>query len=489
MDTTLSYLFDHSNDFLCVFDRKGTIVHSNTSIREAFGVTEPNINGKMVGEYLHPADLKRSDELLNALGSGKEIKGYENRIRARNGRYYNIKWSFSFNKEDGFIYAIGANSVSNLKNTDELNITDNIQLTIQSFNEGFFIIDRKWQITSFNPSFQAITGLTTRQLKNINLKELRNLGVTSEVMAEFKTAFKTNASSQVVYFNKCFNRWLRLNIYPHKNELTVLIRDITSIKIQELTLALEKRVLELNASPLSTFPQTVNELLMGIEQIHPDMICSVLEINEAQEKMYFLSGPSLPVEFCESVNGASVGHNCGSCGTSAYHRAQVIVSDIETDPIWADYKEGVLSFGLKACWSTPIMSSSNSSHVLATFAVYYTNQREPKPEELKMIERTVNILRVLIENQRNHDHMKDQNKRLHEIATVSSHDVRRPVASILGLISLFDRDNLENPLNKEIINHLDDVTRELDEVIHNIVEKTIHLKSEGLWLAEVSGKS
>jgi len=486
MDATLSYLFDHSNDFLCVFDRQGTIVHSNISIREAFGVTEPNINGKMVGEYLHPADLKRSDELLKALGSGKEITGYENRIRARNGRYYNIKWSFSFNKEDGFIYAIGANSVSNLEKAGELNITDNIQLTIQSFNEGFFIINRKWQITSFNPSFQAITGLTTRQLKNINLKELRSLGVTSEVMAEFKIAFKSNASSQVVYFNKYFNRWLRLNIYPHNNELTVLIRDITSIKIQELTLALEKHVLELNASSSYTFSQTVNELLTGIEQIHPHMICSVLEIDEAQEKMYFLSGPSLPVEFCNAVNGASVGPNCGSCGTSAYHRTQVIVSDIETDPIWADYKEGILAFGLKACWSTPIISS-NSSKVLATFAVYYTSQRAPQPEELKMIDRTVNILRVLIENQRNQDHMKDQNKRLHEIATISSHDVRRPVATILGLISLFDRENLDKPLNKEIINHLDDVTRELDDVIHAIVQKTIHLKSEGLWLAEVCG--
>ncbi|MDB5087442.1 MAG: hypothetical protein JWR09_1436, partial [Mucilaginibacter sp.] len=95
------------------------------------------------------------------------------------------------------------------------------------------------------------------------------------------------------------------------------------------------------------------------------------------------------------------------------------------------------------------------------------------------IERTANILRILIENKKTNDHVKDQNKRLQEIASISSHEIRRPVATILGLVNLFDLNTPDNPMNKEIINHIDITAKELDAVIHTIVEKTIYLKGEG----------
>lgn len=65
-----------------------------------------------------------------------------------------------------------------------------------------------------------------------------------------------------------------------------------------------------------------------------------------------------------------------------------------------------------------------------------------------------------------------QNQRLREIAQVSSHETRKPLASILGLVNLFDKENMNNPLNKEIVQYLEITANELDTVIHNIVKKT-----------------
>jgi PAS domain S-box-containing protein len=373
------------------------------------------------------------------------------------------------------IYATGSNLSNKLNGSGQTNTTDNIQHIIQSFNEGFFIIDSNWRVTAFNPAFQAITGLTIPQLENINFRQLNTLGIPDEVMPEFETAFNSSVSSEIQYFNGYFKRWLRVNIYPYKDEVTVFLRDITHIKTQQLTLALEKNVLELNASSLNSLGQTINELLKGIEEIYPDMICSVLELDEAQEKLYHLSAPRLPAEYCNAVNGLTIGPKAGSCGTAAFHRSQVIVSNIEKDPLWNDYRQLILPHGLKACWSTPIISS-HSAQVLATFAVYYADMREPKAEELQMIERTSNILRVLIENKRNQEYLKDHTDRLQEIASISSHELRRPVATILGLVSLFDQKNPDNPLNNEIVSHLHITAQELDSVIHAIVEKTIYLK-------------
>jgi len=66
----------------------------------------------------------------------------------------------------------------------------------------------------------------------------------------------------------------------------------------------------------------------------------------------------------------------------------------------------------------------------------------------------------------------DQNERLRHIASLTSHELRRPVASMLGLIAIMDRANFFNPDNKEIIEHLLTVGNEIDQVIRLIVDKT-----------------
>src|SRR6185503_4976103 len=477
MDTLLSFLFDKSSDFFCVLDKNGFIRHTNAAFRKMLGYSEEELANIKINALSHPADVRRRQDLVNTLLRKKEIKGYEARIKGIDGRFYNINWSLYFNAADGLIYASGTNLTNKLNGTDQPHLADNIQHIMQSFNEGFFIVDNKWHITAFNPAFLAITGLNNKQLKNISLKKIHSLGMPPDVIAAFELAFKSSLPSQVQYFNKYLKRWLRINIYPYKNEIMVFIRDINSVKVQQLILALEKKVLELNASVSYTLPQTVNELLKGIEEIFPDMICSVLEVDKAQEKVYHLAGPRLPAKYCDLINGSAIGPKAGSCGTSVYHSSQVIVSDIDTDPLWEEYREFARPFGLKACWSTPVISS-HGAHVLATFAIYYTTPREPKSEELQLIERTSNILRILIENQRNQDSVKEQNKMLQDIAAISSHEIRRPVATILGLVNLFDRKNLDNPMNKEIMDHLNITAQELDGVIHTIVEKTVHLRDE-----------
>lgn len=477
MDALLLFLFDKATDFFCVLDKNGLIRHTNAAFRKTLGYSEEELVNTRINTLSHPADVRRRQELIGGLLKKKEIKGYEARIKAIDGRFYNIKWSLYYNQADELIYASGVNLTSKLNGAEQVNIAGDVQHILQSFSEGFFIIDANWRITAYNPAFLAVTGLNNRQLKNAKLQKVGSLGMPPEVITEFENTFKSGHPAQLQYFNSVFKRWLRVNIYPFKNDLMVFIRDINSQKIQQLILALEKNVLELNATGSYSLPQIVNELLKGIEEIFPEMICSVLEVDDAQEKVYHLAAPGLAEPFCKLINGSSIGPKAGSCGTAVYHRSQVIVRDIETDPLWDDYRALARPFGLKACWSTPVISS-HGTKVLATFAIYYITAREPKQEELQMIDRTANILRVLIENKKNQDSINAHNKTLQEIASISSHDIRRPVATILGLVNLFDRKELNNVMNREIIDHLDITAQELDAVIHTIVEKTMHLKDD-----------
>lgn len=68
----------------------------------------------------------------------------------------------------------------------------------------------------------------------------------------------------------------------------------------------------------------------------------------------------------------------------------------------------------------------------------------------------------------------EQNQRLREIAQINSHVIRKPVATILGLMEIFDKTSVSGKQNLEIIQHLATTTQELDDVIKSINDKTIY---------------
>jgi light-regulated signal transduction histidine kinase (bacteriophytochrome) len=65
-----------------------------------------------------------------------------------------------------------------------------------------------------------------------------------------------------------------------------------------------------------------------------------------------------------------------------------------------------------------------------------------------------------------------QNAKLLEVTLVQSHDLRRPIAKILGLIYLFSSDQPDCEFNRTLIESLQMSVEELDRIIHRIVDLT-----------------
>ena len=140
------------------------------------------------------------------------------------------------------------------------------------------------------------------------------------------------------------------------------------------------RAFDLRDAP--ALEDVLDRLIRVIEHQIPSMRGSVLLLDPDGVTLRHGAAPHLPEEYCRAIDGAKIGPAAGSCGTAAWRGEQVIVTDIATDPLWAQYKELALPHGLRACWSTPIIDAKQT--VLGTFAMYYTEQREPTIDELAM---------------------------------------------------------------------------------------------------------
>jgi len=112
-------------------------------------------------------------------------------------------------------------------------------------------------------------------------------------------------------------------------------RDVTAqVKAERLKEA-EARVLEMVASG-TELGMVLTTLVLAIEEQVPDTLGSILLLDS--DKVRHGAAPSLPAAYNAGIDGRTMGPAAGSCGTAAYRRQQVFVTDIETDPLWADYR-------------------------------------------------------------------------------------------------------------------------------------------------------
>jgi diguanylate cyclase (GGDEF)-like protein len=169
-------------------------------------------------------------------------------------------------------------------------------------------------------------------------------------------------------------------------------------------LQLQNVILEMVAKgePLK---QTSDRLCVEIERRLPDVVCSILWI-DGQGFLHPLSGPSLPKGYSACIDGVAIGPAVGSCGSAAYLRAPVAVTDIETDPRWEEFNELALDAGLRACWSSPIFDSRG--RVVGTFAFYYREKRGPTEAERKVVDTCVHLCAIALER---HERVLERERR------------------------------------------------------------------------------
>jgi len=190
-----------------------------------------------------------------------------------------------------------------------------------------------------------------------------------------------------------------------------MIIDITERKRLEMIQKLESSMVEAVASSLD-LQQIMEQIVLGIEEILPNTIASILLIDEEGKRLLHGSAPNLPVSYNDAIHGEPIGPLAGSCGTAAFLKRPVIVCDIENDPLWENYRNFALAYDLRACWSHPIFDEK--LNVIATFAIYHNTVKTPEPEQLDTIERISKIISIAIAKHRNEERIRRSESRFRQ---------------------------------------------------------------------------
>jgi signal transduction histidine kinase/PAS domain-containing protein len=195
-------------------------------------------------------------------------------------------------------------------------------------------------------------------------------------------------------------KYVRVVGHPSTNyesgdfEFVGAVTDITESKLAEALRDGENRILEMIArdAPLQ---ETLENLVRVVEAQFAGLLCSVLLLDEDGQHMRHGAAPSLPRPYTKAIDGLSIGPKTGSCGTAMYRREPVVVTDILQDPLWEAYRHMAEPYGLRACWSTPILAHSGKA--LGSFAMYYREAGSPGPAESRALEMATHLAGIAIE--------------------------------------------------------------------------------------------
>ncbi|MEK6644728.1 MAG: PAS domain S-box protein [Planctomycetota bacterium] len=173
-----------------------------------------------------------------------------------------------------------------------------------------------------------------------------------------------------------------------------VVKDISEQVRTESEKAEFHRILEGVATgrPLSEILETAVQVQ---EHQMVGAICSILLRNDETNTLHTGAAPNLPEAYCEAINGLKIAAGAGCCGTAAAENRVVIVEDIDVDPLWNAFRPLAQKHGLRACWSQPIVSTTNE--VLGTFATYYKVPRRPTSHDLHFMEEIGHIVGIAIE--------------------------------------------------------------------------------------------
>src|SRR6516162_10018842 len=124
-------------------------------------------------------------------------------------------------------------------------------------------------------------------------------------------------------------------------------------------------------SPLS---EVLTYIARLVEAQAEGMSCTIWLPDEDGRELHCAAAPSVP-GFSAEVGTMAVGPKGGSCGTAVYRKESVYVTDILTDPIWENYRDRMLPFGIRSVWSRPLFTSEGKP--LGTFSINYRESRSP----------------------------------------------------------------------------------------------------------------
>ena len=399
------------------WDIHGNIIDANEAFCQITGYAQQDfLSGKIKCADLTAPEFRTLDlQALEELKKTGSVMPHEKEFMRPDGTRVSAMVGgvfFTDSQEQGIAFVMDLNQRRRMGPLPEHE--ERYRMATEAAIDAILILDENGEITYANPSVEYIFGYSPAEIVGRDITLLMPEFLRDEGVATLKhrlsggQAYATWDRIEASALHKN-GREMLLEIslgkfqYSNRNLFAGILRDITERKKMQLMCTGQNQLLEMIALGVPV-EEVLEKLIRLIESQTPGMLGSVLLLDEDGIHVRHGAAPNLPIAYIKAVDGQPIGPCAGSCGTAMYTGKTVIVTDILVDPLWKNYRDVAIQHGLRACWSTPIFSSTGK--MMGSFAMYYIEPRCPQPDDLRLAELASHIAGIAIERKENEDRIR-----------------------------------------------------------------------------------
>lgn len=455
-------LIEHSYDGISLLDRNLQVFYRSRSAERINGWSNVERAVQSYESLVHPDDLPAVVEVLNEVlehPNNPLLSTY--RTQHKLGHYIWIECLLNNRLDDPDIGAV----VCNFKDvTDRITAEEQlkdknkqIENILDSITDGFISLDKNFNYTYVNRRIGEMTGMSPLWLMGKNMWVTFPEAVGSATYDAFHRAMESGQYTWNEDYYAPLNLWQENHIYPTPDGLSVFIRDITERKLAEASLMRSESNLR------SVFENSEHAIVLF------DLQGTVLSFNhnaaqlsklhfrkelKAGVSAFYYSSPERRDNLLQMIESLKE-------KTSVTYEISYPLPDNQT--VWYEVR-----------WVSVLTNEKQPGGIILTLK----NITEKKLADMERDRMTADLIQ--------------RNKDLEQFTYIISHNLRAPVANIMGLSTIMqmDSDGVENEALKALshsVDNLDKVIIDLNNIlqVNNAANETLEMVSLPLLVKEV----
>ncbi|WP_224996567.1 PAS domain-containing protein [Cesiribacter sp. SM1] len=423
-----AHLENSDTFYLLRVSMDGRYTYVNKAFASKFSFIAPDLVGLPFEATIHPDDLEACRQTAFSCIANPN-KSIPVQLRKPDGAggfflsYYEFSALLNEAGEVAEVMCIGYDITENEAAQSELSkSSEKLDIVIENITDGFYIVDKDWRIIKANRVFTEIVGLPVSQILGVRIWDVLPKAKGDELYKYYSQAVRDNTTIRFEEYWPDINVWFERTVYPSAEGLTVLIKDVT-----------ERKQVEENI-------QEANNKLIAILNSTSDLNILI------NQDFKVISFNRVAAEFASTFFNREIAE-----GDSFWHYAPPGTEDIFRAHINEVLTQERSEFIQKLKFAPGV-------------ELWY------KLRFFKVSDSEGNTIGVAL-SATNIDKEQQQYEKLEEIASLYASEVRKPVATIMGITQLIKEDEL-NTENRQWLGYLITTTHELNRVINRIMKKT-----------------
>lgn len=468
-------LIENSPDMVTISTLEGKIIYSSPNILKELGYTNMEFESLSGRELIHPDDL---DDFMNVrktiLNTPGKSFNHEQRVKHKEGNWVWIESTVSNLLNESGINAY----VSNFRDITEKKLSEqqrefdksNLVAMINNTEDLMWSFDQSLKLISFNETFKNIV----KSALNVELNEgfpILSIATSEGQLDRFQNYYSRALNGEdfieIEHNVLPIEIWLEISFAPIRKGNKIVgaachSRDITRRKLVENqlnnSLAFSKGVLNSLSSHLAVI----------------DKSGTIITVNEAWTRFGVENGATI---FQRTGVGSNYFEVCEEALKEGVSDAETVLLGIKVvmnGDSESFYYEYPCHSPTEKRWFALRVFKFESNELLLVLSHQDITERK-----ISEIERA-KIINDLIQ----------RNKDLEQFAYIVSHNLRAPVANIMGLATALNEEQTEHydkvKLNRALeisVNKLDGVVNDLGNILH--VKREIGEKKETIKFSEL----